>query len=65
VTAAAKPKQSAKHQMAQALSDLLADYETLPHADRHAVDIAIVQCLDVSPKDWAIGMRALVERLSK
>jgi hypothetical protein len=51
--------------MAQALSDLLADYETLPHADRHAVDIAIVQCLDVSPKDWAIGMRALVERLSK
>lgn len=58
----AKP---AKAKLAEALQDILADYDTLPNADRHSVDIAIVQCLDVSAKDWRLGMQALITALSR
>lgn len=65
MTTATKPKPSARHKLAEALTEIMADYDTLPAQERHAVDVAIVQCLDANARDWAMGMRALIERLSK
>lgn len=55
----------ARAKLAEAMQDILTDYDTLPTQDRHAVDVAIVQCLDVSSKDWRIGMQSLIAALTR
>jgi|JI10StandDraft_1071094.scaffolds.fasta_scaffold67587_4 hypothetical protein len=56
----AKP---AKLQFADELQQLLFIYNTMPDPDRFAVDKALTQYLDISPKDWVMAMNALTTAL--
>lgn len=54
---------SAKSQFAESLQTIMADYATLPDQDRFAIDRAITQHLDISPKDWVMAMNAFTTAL--
>lgn len=56
-----RPSKPARHRFADSLGSLMEDYETLPNQDRHEVDKAIVQALDISARDWAMAMRYLID----
>jgi len=59
-----RPK-PAKLKFAESLHAIMEDYATLPDHDRFAVDKAITQHLDISPKDWAMCMNALSTALKR
>lgn len=58
----AKP---AKLQFAEDMQALMDGYNTLPDPDRFAVDKALTQYLDISPKDWVMAMNALTTALKR
>lgn len=60
-----KSKRSHKGKFAQSLADIITDYETLPDAEKYEIDKAIVQHLDISPKDWRLAMHALIDNLRR
>ena len=59
------PKPTSKERFAEAIAAVMADYDTMPDADRYHIDKAIIEHMDVVPKDWAMAMRSLAERVGK
>jgi hypothetical protein len=59
-----KPK-TARERFAESIAAVMADYDTMPDADRYHIDRAIIEHMDVVPKDWAMAMRSLAEKVSK
>lgn len=45
--------------IADQIAALVLEYETLPDKERFDFDRALLQALDVSPKDWLLAMKQL------
>jgi len=60
-----KPKPKAQPSFATPLQATLDDYATLPPQEKHRVDLAITQHLDLTPKDWVMAMNALTTALKR
>lgn len=48
-----------KATIADQIAALVLEYETLPDKERFDFDRALLQALDVSPKDWLLAMKQL------
>lgn len=59
-----KPKTS-KERFGESIAAVMADYDTMPEHERFQIDRAIIEHMDVVPKDWAMAMRNLAERVGK
>ena len=59
------PKPTSKERFAESIAAVMADYDTMPDADRYHIDRAIIEHMDVVPKDWAMAMRSLADKVGK